>query len=244
MFGRDSRELAAKKVVFLLIESGFIPLTKFKIASVQTISGTGAVHIAAQFIATSLHPKPLIYVGTPTWGNYTPLCELSGLNVVHYRYFDSERRAVDFDSVLKAAHEAPEKSIFVLQGCCHNPTGADLTTDQWEELASVFQEKKHVPLLDVAYQGLGNGLDEDAYAVRMFTRMGFEAFVCQSFSKNFALYGERCGALHMVCKDEATSRRVFDRLRCLIRWDFSSAPAFGSRLVSITLDSEDLSREW
>lgn len=200
--------------------------------------------MAAQLIATSIKHLPAIYVGTPAWGNYKPLLELSGLKVVQYRYYDSQKRVVDFASVLTAARDAPPRSVFVLQGCCHNPTGADLTAEQWQKLALVMQEKNHTPLLDVAYQGLGNGLEEDAYSVRLFAKMGFEAFVCQSFSKNFALYGERCGALHVVCKDEETSRRVFDRLRCLIRWDYSSSPAFGCRLVNIVLDSKELAESW
>lgn len=227
MFGENCGRLASKRV-----------------ASVQTISGTGAIHLAAQLIAQCVSPPPAVYVGVPAWGNYKPLCELVGLKIIEYTYYDSVKRAVDFDSVLATVRQAPEGSVFVLQGCCHNPTGADLTKAQWDELAVVLQEKSHLPLLDVAYQGLGNGLEDDAYSVRLFAKMGFEMFVCQSFSKNFALYGERCGALHAVCIDAETAVNVHDRLRCLIRWEFSSSPAFGSRLVNIVLGSDPFNQGW
>lgn len=185
-----------------------------------------------------------MYVGTPAWGNYKPIFQSLALGVVQYQYYNSDTRAVDFASVLSAAGSAPPGSIFILQGCCHNPTGADLSPSQWDELALVMQARNLFPFFDVAYQGLGNGLAEDAYAVRHFAGMGFEMFVCQSFSKNFGLYGERCGALHAICKDSETRDNVFDRLRCLIRWEFSSSPAFGSRLVSLVLESGDSTQAW
>lgn len=215
-----------------------------QVASVQTISGTGAVHLAAELVALTSTPPPAVYIGVPAWGNYKPLFKQSGIDAVEYNYYDAAAQGVDFASVLGTARAAPERSVFILQGCCHNPTGADLTRAQWDELARVIKEKGHLPLFDVAYQGLGDGLDEDVYAVRSFAALGLDMMVCQSFSKNFALYGERCGALHVVCPDVATTEAVHDRLRCLIRWEFSSSPAFGSRLVTIVRDSEKLSQEW
>lgn len=191
-----------------------------------------------------VNPTPDVYVGTPAWGNYKPLFELVGLKVVEYTYYSHATRSVDFANVLQTAEDAPVGSVFVLQGCCHNPSGADLTEAQWDELAAVLEKKAHFPFFDLAYQGLGNGLDEDAYAIRLFARMGFEMLVCQSFSKNFALYGERCGALHAVCQDEKAAARVEDRLRCLIRWEFSSSPAYGSRLVKIVLESDEKHELW
>lgn len=215
-----------------------------QVSSVQTISGTGAVHLAALFLAKAISPLPKVFVGTPAWGNYKPLCTLVGLQVHEYSYYDSSARTIDMRSILSAIHSAPSSSIFILQGCCHNPTGADPSPAQWDEIAVAMREKGHFPLFDTAYQGLGNGLDEDAYAVRLFARMGFEMLVCQSFSKNFALYGERCGALHAVCGTAEAAENVRDQLRCLIRWEFSSAPAFGSRLVGIVLDNDHLDKTW
>lgn len=170
--------------------------------------------------------------------------ELVGLPITEYSYYDAKKRSIDFTSIISAAQSAPARSIFVLQGCCHNPTGADPTKEQWDELGAVLKDHEHFVFLDIAYQGLGNGMDEDAYAVRLFTSLGLEMFVCQSFSKNFALYGERCGALHAVCADAETASNVHDRLRCLIRWEFSSSPAYGSRLASIVLDSDKLTQTW
>ncbi|KAF5543325.1 aspartate aminotransferase cytoplasmic [Fusarium mexicanum] len=213
------------------------------IASVQTISGTGACHLAALALSQSIS-RPQVYVGTPTWGNYKPMFELVGLEVVEYPYFDFQTRTIDFSSVISAVVNAPAHSVFILQACCHNPTGADPTKEQWHELGAVLKQKSHFVLFDIAYQGLGNGIEEDAYALRHFATLGLDMFVCQSFSKNFALYGERCGALHSVCTSPEIAAVVQDRLRCLIRWEFSSSPAYGSRLATIVLDSDDLTADW
>ncbi|KAK2680237.1 aminotransferase [Fusarium oxysporum f. sp. vasinfectum] len=197
------------------------------IASVQTISGTGANHLAALALSQSISPRPQVYIGTPTWGNYKPMFELAGLEVIEYPYFDFQTRTIDFSSIISAALTAPPRSVFILQACCHNPTGAD-------------------PTRTVArtWCGLGNGIEEDAYAIRHFATLGLDMFVCQSFSKNFALYGERCGALHAVCSSPETAAVVQDRLRCLIRWEFSSSPAYGSRLATLVLESDQLTTEW
>lgn len=228
MFGRDSALLAAGKI-----------------ASVQTISGTGAVHLAAQFISRFVHPSPTVYVGTPTWGNYKPLCELVGLHIVEFQQYDSEKRTLDFPAILAAVRSAPRASVFIFQACCHNPTGMDPTRAQWDELRAAVRDMGHFPVFDNAYQGLGDGLDEDAYVVRSWAAEGIEMFVCQSFSKNFALYGERCGVLHAFCPAGAgAARNVHDQLRCLIRWEFSSSPAYGSRLVTRILSSEELRSKW
>ncbi|QGI79903.1 hypothetical protein CEK25_006632 [Fusarium fujikuroi] len=214
------------------------------IASAQTISGTGACHLAALALSQSISPRPQVFVGTPTWGNYKPMFELVGLKVIEYPYFDFQTRTIDFSSIITAALNVPPRSVFILQACCHNPTGADPTRDQWKELGAVLARNSHFVLFDIAYHGLGNGLDEDAYAIRHFATLGLDMFVCQSFSKNFALYGERCGALHAVCSSRDIAAVVQDRLRCLIRWEFSFAPAYGGRLATIVLDSDELTVDW
>ncbi|EYE91610.1 PLP-dependent transferase [Aspergillus ruber CBS 135680] len=215
-----------------------------RVTSVQTISGTGANHLAALFLARCAGSKQnTVYVGTPTWGNYEPLCSLVGLQVVKYRYYNPETATVDFTTLLNTVSSAPPNSIFILQGCCHNPTGADLTPSQWDTLAGAMKQANVFPFLDIAYQGLGGSMNEDAYPIRLFTELGFEMAVCQSFSKNLGLYGERCGVLHVVNSDAAIASRVYDQLRCLIRWEFSSSPAYGSRLASIAMGS-DLKGQW
>ncbi|KAI8654213.1 hypothetical protein LRP88_01757 [Fusarium phalaenopsidis] len=233
-----------EKAAALLFGKDCQKLKSGQIASVQTISGTGANHVAALALSQCVSPRPQVFVGVPAWGNYKPMFELVGMQVTEYSYYDPKNRTVDFSSIIQAARAAPPRSVFILQGCCHNPTGADPTKAQWDELASVLEENRHFIFLDIAYQGLGDGMDEDAYAVRLFAKLNVDMFVCQSFSKNFALYGERCGVLHAVCADAKTASDVHDRLRCLIRWEFSSSPAYGSRLVDIVLGSDQRTEAW
>lgn len=215
------------------------------IASAQAISGTGSIHLAALFLSRAKELKDKqVFVGTPAWGNYEPLFNLVGFEVVKYRHYDAEKGVVDFKSLLKAVDCAPNGSIFVLQGCCHNPSGADLSRDQWRTLARAMKPKGHFPFFDMAYQGLGAPLAEDAFGLRHFAEQGFELLACQSFSKNFGLYGERCGVLHVLTEEEAVAANVYDQLRCLIRWEFSSSPAYGSRLVNTVLKDKALTSQW
>ncbi|KAH7361191.1 aspartate aminotransferase [Pyrenochaeta sp. MPI-SDFR-AT-0127] len=228
LFGRDCKAMQLSNVT-----------------SVQAISGTGSIHLAALFLSRCASFKgKSVYIGTPAWGNYEPLFNLVGLEVVKYKYYDATKGSVDFDSVLDAVSKATEGSIFVLQGCCHNPSGADLKPEQWRKLAQAMKPRNLFPFFDMAYQGLGASLDDDAYGLRHFEEQGFELLACQSFSKNFGLYGERCGVLHVVSENEKVAANVYDQLRCLIRWEFSSSPAYGSRLVNTILGSEQLSSKW
>ncbi|KXH57983.1 aspartate aminotransferase [Colletotrichum salicis] len=215
-----------------------------QVSSVQTISGTGANSLGALFISKVMEPKPKVYIGVPSWGNHLPIFQDVGLETATYPYLDASKHAVNFTALLDAVRSAAQGSVFVLQGCCHNPTGIDLSPAQWKELASEMKYYAHLPFFDTAYQGLGDGLDEDAAGVRVFTKAGIEMLVCQSFSKTFALYGERCGALHFVGNSQKVVANVQDRLRSLIRHTYSSAPAYGSRLVKIVLNDTDLRKEW
>lgn len=220
-------------------------LSERKVTSVQAISGTGAIHLGALFLArTPAFAGKKVYIGTPAWGNYAPLFALVGLDVATYRHYDAGTGRVDFDAVMAATEAAEEGSVFVLQGCCHNPSGADFSRAQWDDLADAMQTRKLFPLFDMAYQGLGASLEEDAYGLRLFARRGFELLACQSFSKNLGLYGERVGALHAVSPDAEVAGRVYERLRCLIRWEFSSSPAYGARLVAIVLSDEKVRQDW
>ncbi|KAM0512926.1 hypothetical protein ACHAPE_008431, partial [Trichoderma viride] len=241
-------ELTTGNPGFLEEASGIIfgqsDISPVKLASVQTISGTGAVHLAALFISRCISPHTKVFVGVPTWGNYKPAFELVGLQIIEYRHYDPSTRSYDHDSTMLAIEEAPAGSVFIFQGCCHNPTGADPTLEQWFEIVEALKVGSHLPLFDLAYQGLGQGLDEDAYAVRLCARQGLELLACQSFSKNFALYGERCGALHAACKDSRAAANVHDQLRCLIRWEISSTPAYGSRLVQLVLQDDHMKADW
>ncbi|KAI1291183.1 aspartate aminotransferase [Xylaria venustula] len=220
-----------------LLESG-------RVSSVQTLSGTGACHLGALLLATNIHPKPKVFVGLPNWGNTVPMFQHVGLETQTYRYLDPDTKRVDMTSILETLRQAPSGSVFSFQGCCQNPLGADYTEAQWTTVAKELKARDLFPFLDIAYQGLGKGLDEDAAGVRIITDTCPEALVCQSFSKNFALYGERCGALHVVAKSPETADNVKDQLRSLIRREFSSSPAYGSRLVKIVLGDHELREQW
>ncbi|CDM30175.1 Aspartate/other aminotransferase [Penicillium roqueforti FM164] len=219
-------------------------LVSGRIASVQTLSGTGANHTAAVLIARLLDPKPAIYLGVPTWNNMKPLCEYAGLETIEYPYLDRETSELSFQPCIDAIRSAPTGSVFVLQGCCHNPTGKDITLDQWQRFGEEIKARGHLAFIDIAYQGLGDGLDEDAAGVRILSRLGIDMIVCQSFSKNFALYGERCGVLHVVTRSVEAATNTKDQLRSLIRREYSSSPAYGSRLVTIVLEDPELRQQW
>lgn len=186
-----------------------------------------------------------VYVGTPTWGNYDPLFQHAGFagNVITYAYLDRAQN-VDMGSTVAALNSAPDKSVFIFQGCCHNPTGRDYSQSQWVEIADIMKAKGHFAFFDTAYQGLGNGEVEDAWAVRHFAAEKIDMLVCQSFSKNAGLYSERVGALHIICPTAGTAANVVDQLRSLIRWEVSSAPAFGAELVNIILSDPSMENRW
>ncbi|KAF4960070.1 hypothetical protein FSARC_10565 [Fusarium sarcochroum] len=228
VFGNDSK----------LLESG-------RVASVQAISGTGSIHIALMFLSRSVPGmEKTVYVGTPTWGNYQPMCAIAGLNFQQYKHYSPETGHVDWKSVLEAVRGAVPGSIFILQACCHNPTAADFSQDQWMTLAEEMKERRLFPLFDMAYQGLGNDLDEDVFGLRHFAEQGFELLACQTFSKSFGLYGERVGALHAICPTAQVSSAVHDQLRFLIRSEFSSSPAYGARLVTLILSDPERESVW
>jgi aspartate aminotransferase len=200
--------------------------------------------MAALLLATTINPRPQVFIGVPTWSNTLPLFQHVGLDTVTYPYTDPVTKRPDLASCLQTIRGAPRGSIFAFQGCCHNPTGADLTAEQWWILGRELMVHHHVAVLDVAYQGLGAGFDEDAVAPRVFCELGLEVLVCQSFSKNFALYGERCGVLHVLARKVADAERVQDKLRSLVRSEYSSSPAYGSRLVKLVLDDEYERAKW
>ena len=166
----------------------------------------------------------------------------------NFTHYDQNTGMVDFASVMRTAESAPDRSIFILQGCCHNPTGLDYSKDQWKELADLMLEKKHFAFFDVAYQGFGSSMSDagadDVWAVRHFVEKGVDMLACQSFSKNMGLYSERVGALHIVCRDSSIAENVKDTLRSLIRWEVSSTPAYGARLAEIILTDKGLYDEW
>lgn len=242
MAGMPDFNTSAARVVFghdsPVIERGLV-------ASIQTLSGTGANHTAALFLKKFYGKSTTIHVSNPTWANHKTIFEHAGLNIVQYPYFDPSTKGLDFDGLLGALQKAKEGDIVLLHACAHNPTGVDPTHDQWKAIAQVCKERKLFPFFDCAYQGFATGsLDNDAWAVRYFVDQGLELLVCQSFAKNFGLYGERAGALHVVVRDPNAVQATTSQLALLSRAEISNPPAYGARIVSRTLNNPDLFQEW
>ncbi|MFP3558771.1 amino acid aminotransferase [Paraburkholderia sp. SIMBA_049] len=218
-------------------------LERRRVATIQTLGGSGALKVGADFLHRHF-PNSTAYVSDHTWDNHRGIFQGAGVNVSQYRYFDKQSKGVDFESMLADLFSMPEQSIVILHPCCHNPTGADLTPMQWDRVVEFVQMKKLIPFIDMAYQGFGDGIDEDAYAIRAFERAGVKFFVSNSFSKIFSLYSERIGALSVVCESADEAGRVLGQLKSTVRTNYSSPPATGARLVSTVLLDDELSRMW
>lgn len=229
IFGKDSPALAEGRVT-----------------SVQALSGTGALRVGLTFVHAFLAPDSLVYLPNPTWSNHKNIVPNTGLPPARdYRYYDSRTRAVNIEGMLADLQAAPERSIVLLHACCHNPTGSDLRPEQWRRVLDVVQENNLLPFFDCAYQGFGSGsLDEDAAAVRLFAEAGVEMLVACSFAKNMGLYGERVGALHVLCKSAAPSAPVRSQLKKIIRAMYSSPPVHGARVAALILNDPEAFKEW
>ncbi|KAI4737186.1 aspartate aminotransferase [Aureobasidium sp. EXF-12298] len=228
-------------------------LKENRAVALQTISGTGAVHLGAAFLAKFYNPPTseakTIYVSNPTWANHNQIFSNVKLPIKNYPYFSAETKGLDFKGMVQTIEKAPEGSVILLHACAHNPTGVDPTQDQWKEIASLMKSKSQFPFFDCAYQGFASGdLNKDAWAIRYFVEQGFEMFVAQSYAKNFGLYGERAGCFHFVAapgSDAAdTATRVGSQLAILQRSEISNPPAYGARIASVILNDEKLFAEW
>ncbi|CAD6579059.1 MAG: aspartate transaminase aat1 [Tremellales sp. Tagirdzhanova-0007] len=221
------------------------PLVEKRLATTQSISGTGALRIATAFLARFYPNGNTIYLPSPTWGNHIPVSKDAGLEVKHYKYFDKKTVGLDFEGMKADIKAAPEGSIILLHACAHNPTGIDPTDAQWKEISDLMKEKKHFSFFDMAYQGFASGdILKDAFAVRYFVEQGHQILLCQSFAKNLGLYGERVGAVSFVCADVEEKARVDSQLKIIIRPLYSNPPIHGARLVSAILGSPELYDEW
>lgn len=215
-----------------------------RVATVQSLSGTGSLRLGAVFIARYL-PGATVYLSSPTWGNHKNIFSDAGVPWKEYRYFDKKTVGLDFEGFIEDIKAAPEGSVIVLHGCAHNPTGIDPTKEQWEIIADVIEEKNHVPFFDVAYQGFASGsLDEDAYSVRRFVERGLEVLVAQSYSKNLGLYSERVGAINAVVHSPEVAVRVKSQLKRIARPMYSNPPVHGARIVSNVVNDPTLFSEW
>ena len=226
LFGADSALLAEGRVV-----------------TTQAVGGTGALKTGADFLKRLL-PNAVVAISDPSWENHRALFESAGFPVQNYRYYDAASHGVNRAGLLEDLQNLPARSIVVLHACCHNPTGVDLSLDDWKAVLEVLREREHVPFLDIAYQGFGEGIDQDAFAVRLFAESGLPFFVSSSFSKSFSLYGERVGALSIVTASKDEAGRVLSQAKRVIRTNYSNPPIHGGAIVSAVLSTPALRAEW
>lgn len=211
-------------------------------AGVQTIGGTGALSIGGDFIRHNL--RPVIAIPDPSWANHCGVFTTTQLEIIRYPYANQERTAIEFAALCNAIESLSEKSTVLFHACCHNPTGLDLSIEQWETLSSLCQKKKLLPFFDLAYQGYGKGLDDDAEAIRLFSKKGIEFFLSVSFSKNATLYSERVGALLVVSQNQQRREAIVSKLKTRIRTTYSNPPSHGAKVVQKLLGEPGLRALW
>ena len=226
LFGKDSALLAEGRVI-----------------TAQCLGGTGALKVGADYLKRLL-PDTKVYISDPSWENHKALFESAGFAVENYPYYDAATRGVNFEGMKSCLKSLPAKSVIVLHACCHNPTGADLTTAQWQEVVAAVKERNLVAFIDMAYQGFADGIDPDAVAPRLFAESGLQFFVSSSFSKSFSLYGERVGALSIVTASKEESGRVLSQVKRVIRTNYSNPPTHGGAIVAAVLSSPELRQMW
>lgn len=211
--------------------------------TIQTLGGSGALKVGADFLK-KYFPESDVWVSQPTWENHIAIFNGAGIESNFYPYFDAESNGVNVAAMLEKLNTLPAKSIVLLHPCCHNPTGADLTPAEWDQVIAVLKKQDLIPFLDIAYQGFGQGLAEDAYAIRALDQAGMNFIVSNSFSKIFSLYGERIGGLTFVCDDQATAQKVLGQLKATVRRIYSSPPTTGALLVNNVLSDHALTTLW
>lgn len=209
----------------------------------QALGGTGALKIGADLLKRML-PDAVVAITNPSWENHRALFESAGFPVQNYSYYDAATHGLDRAGMLEDLKNLPPRSIVVLHACCHNPTGVDLQPEDWKQILEVLRANDHVPFIDIAYQGFGDSIEEDAAAVRLFADSGMSFFVSSSFSKSFSLYGERVGALSMVTQNRDESARVLSQIKRVIRTNYSNPPTHGATVVSAVLNSPELRTMW
>jgi aromatic-amino-acid transaminase len=214
-----------------------------RVVTAECLGGTGALRVGGDFVKRLDTGAPAA-ISAPSWENHRGIFESAGYQVLEYTYFDPKTRGVDFDGMVKSLESFPAKTLVILHACCHNPTGADLTTEQWKKIISICQTRQLIPFLDIAYQGFADGIEEDGAAVRLFADSGMSFFVSSSFSKSFSLYGERVGALSIVTQSKEESTRVLSQLKRVIRTNYSNPPTHGAAIVATVLNSPKLRQMW
>ena len=214
-----------------------------RIVTVQTLGGTGGLKVGGDFLKR-FNPGADIYISDPSWENHRAIFEYAGYTVKTYPYYDAATNGLKFDAMLACFEQLPARAIVLLHACCHNPTGVDLTPEQWEKVIDVVNRRDLVPFLDIAYQGFAEGLEEDAATIRRFTAECSAVFVSSSFSKSLSLYGERVGALSIVTKSKEEAARTLSQLKRVIRTNYSSPPTTGGQVVAMVLTTPELRQQW
>jgi aromatic-amino-acid transaminase len=219
------------------------PVKSKRVATVQALGGTGGLKIGADFLKR-VNPDAKVLISDPSWENHRALFTQAGFTVETYPYYNAARRGIDFDGMLTALGVAAEGTVVVLHACCHNPTGYDIEPAQWDQVIGVVKARKLVTFLDMAYQGFGEGIAEDGAVIGKFVAAGPDFFVSTSFSKSFSLYGERVGALSVLCRDKDEAGRVLSQLKVMIRTNYSNPPIHGGQVVATVLNTPELRTLW
>ncbi|CAH9106271.1 unnamed protein product [Cuscuta epithymum] len=237
---KDFNELSAK----LILGADSPAIQDNRVTTVQCLSGTGSLRVGAEFLSRHYHQHN-IYIPQPTWGNHSKVFTLAGLSVSTYRYYDPVTRGLNIEGLLEDLGSAPSGAIVLLHACAHNPTGVDPTANQWEQIRKLMRSRSLLPFFDSAYQGFASGsLDGDAQSVRLFVADGGECLIAQSYAKNMGLYGERVGALSIVCKHPDVASRVESQLKLVIRPMYSNPPLHGASIVAVILKDRNMYEEW
>ena len=214
-----------------------------RVATIQALGGTGGLKVGADFLK-HLNPNAKVLISDPSWENHRALFTNAGFKVESYRYYDAQTRDLNFDGMLADLQAAVAGTVVVLHACCHNPTGYDITPAQWDQVVTVVKANNLVAFLDMAYQGFANGLTEDGAVVQKFVAAGLTFFVSTSFSKSFSLYGERVGALSVLCENKEEAGRVLSQLKIVIRTNYSNPPTHGGAIVAAVLANPELRVLW
>jgi aspartate aminotransferase len=231
------------RVQEMLFGAGHEVLASKQAVTAQTPGGTGSLRVAADLLRKHF-PAAKVWVSKPTWANHVAIFQAAGQLTDAYAYIDATGRGLDFAGMMAALEKIPAGDIILLHACCHNPTGIDPTPEQWKQIASVVKKRGLLPLVDFAYQGFGDGLEEDAFGLRELLKQGMEILVCSSFSKNFGLYGERVGALTLVANSAEDAQRALSQIRISIRCNYSNPPTHGGALVAGVLNDAALRKQW
>ncbi|MEJ2471934.1 MAG: aspartate/tyrosine/aromatic aminotransferase, partial [Desulfuromonadales bacterium] len=232
-----------QQVQELLFGQGHEIILGKRAATAQCPGGTGALRVAGDYLHT-VHPKAKLWLSNPTWANHNTIFTAAGVTCEKYDYRDPTTNGLDFDAMCASIKQIPQGDVILLHGCCHNPTGIDPTPEQWATIGDLLAEQGVLPLVDFAYQGLADGIEEDREGLLVLTQKVKQMMICSSFSKNFGLYRERTGALTLVADDAEQAARVMSQVKLRIRYNYSNPPSHGGQIVATVLADKDLKAQW